>query len=214
MRIIAVPVKSLSRTKSRLTKVLSPMERGALTLAMLEDVLDATTAQASWETWVVSPDEAVLEIAVRRRVRPVEEEKPPLSAAVRQAELEANERDADALAILLADLPLLTSEALESALRTLGSVVLAPSASDGGTNLLLRRPPRVIGARFGRDSFAKHVDAATQRGLPASVVRRLELTTDLDAPDDLLAVLEAEKPGRTRDALLELDVGSRLAART
>src|SRR5207302_2274356 len=83
VRILAVPVKSLSRAKSRLARVLSPMERAALTLAMLEDVLDATLAQSSWETWVISRDEAVLEIAARRRARPVLEEKPPLSAAVR-----------------------------------------------------------------------------------------------------------------------------------
>jgi 2-phospho-L-lactate guanylyltransferase len=213
MRIIAVPVKSLSRAKTRLGKVLSPMERAALTLAMLEDVLDAALAQPGWETWVISPDESVLEIAVRRHARPVEEQKSPLSAAIRQVELEAAERSADALAVVLADLPLLTPPALEAALQTLGSVVLAPSASDGGTNLLLRRPPRVIGARFGKDSFAKHVEAAATRGLPASVVRSPELTTDLDLPGDLPAVLAGDRPGRTRNTLLELDAAERLAAR-
>src|SRR5438105_6728906 len=139
VRILAIPVKSLARAKTRLGKVLSPMERAALTLAMLEDVLDAAVAQPAWETWVISPDEAVLEIAVRRGVRPLQEEKAPLSAAVRQVEIEAAERDADALAVVLADLPLLTPEALEPALKTLGSVVLAPSVSDGGTTFLLRR---------------------------------------------------------------------------
>ena len=39
--MIAVPVKSLSRAKTRLSRVLTPLERAALTLAMLEDVLDA-----------------------------------------------------------------------------------------------------------------------------------------------------------------------------
>src|SRR5438309_12124255 len=120
---------------------------------MLEDVLDATLGIPGWETWVISPDEAVLEVAARRGARPVPEERPPLSAAVRQVEIDAAEQDADALAVLLADLPLLTADALQGALRTLGSVVLAPSEDNSGTNLLLRRPPRVIGARFGRDSF-------------------------------------------------------------
>ncbi|MFN2543841.1 MAG: 2-phospho-L-lactate guanylyltransferase [Actinomycetota bacterium] len=212
MRVIAVPVKPLSRAKTRLAKVLSPMERAALTLAMLEDVLDAAVAQPGWETWVVSPDEAALEIAVRRGVRPVQEAKGPLSAAVRQVELDAVEQGADALAVLLADLPLLTAAGLEAGLTTLGSVVLAPSASDGGTNLLLRRPPRVIGARFGRDSFDKHVEGAAARGLPTSVVREPELTTDLDMPRDLRVVLDAAKPGRTLDTLIELDAATRIAA--
>jgi len=213
VRVIAVPVKSLQRAKTRLAPILSPLERAALTLAMLEDVLDSTLAVAGWETWVVSPDEAVLEVAARRRARPVAEEKPPLSAAVRQVELEAVEGDADALAVLLADLPLVTAEGLQDALRTLGSIVVAPSQDGVGTNLLLRRPPRVIGARFGRDSLAKHRAGAEAKGLPVSVVDRPELTGDIDTPKDVLSFLATGRTGRTRSSLLELHAADRVAAR-
>ncbi|MGH2654940.1 MAG: hypothetical protein ACRDHV_11425, partial [Actinomycetota bacterium] len=97
MRVIAVPVKSLERAKGRLSAVLRPLERAALTLAMLEDVLDACMAVPGWQTWVVSPDEAVLEVSARRRARPVPEEDPGLLAAIRQVEEEA--AGADALAV-------------------------------------------------------------------------------------------------------------------
>ena len=163
MRVIAVPIKSLSRAKSRLAPVLSPLERAALTLAMLEDVLDATLAIPSWETWVISPDEAVLEIAARRSAMPLSEAKPTLASAVRQVEEEAKERDADSLAILLGDTALVSADALQEALRTLGSVVLARSGHGGGTNLLLRRPPKAIAARFGPSSFERPASAG---GLP------------------------------------------------
>src|SRR5437867_558268 len=83
MRVIAVPVKSLAGAKRRVAPELTPLERGALTLAMLEDVLDAAQAVTGWETWVISPDEVVLEIAVHRGARSVPEEKPPLAAAFR-----------------------------------------------------------------------------------------------------------------------------------
>jgi 2-phospho-L-lactate guanylyltransferase len=213
VRVLAVPIKSLTKAKSRLGAVLTPLERGALTLAMLEDVLDAALAVSGWETWVISPDEVVLEIAARRKVRPVEEKKAPLSAAVRQVEEEATERDAAALAILLGDLPLVTAASLTGALQTLGPVVVAPSKTDGGTNLLLRRPPRVIGARFGRDSYRKHVEATVARGLPVASVRDAELTTDLDVTEDLLSFLETGKDGRTRSTLLDMDVAARFAAK-
>src|SRR5207244_7469810 len=127
MRVIAVPVKSLSRAKSRLSPLLSPLERAALTLAMLEDVLDATLEVPGWESWVVSPDEAVLEVAVRRGAHPLAEVKPPLSAAVRQVEDEAVDRGVDALAVVAADLALLSVAALAEALHTLVPGVLAPS---------------------------------------------------------------------------------------
>jgi 2-phospho-L-lactate/phosphoenolpyruvate guanylyltransferase len=214
MRVITVPVKSLVRTKSRLARFLSPLERAALTLAMLEDVLDATLAVPGWDSWVVSPDEAVLEIAARRRARPVLETKPPLSAAIRQVEDDAVKAGADALAVVPADLPLVSAAALADALHTLGPVVVAPSSDGNGTNLLLRRPPKAMPARFGRDSFHKHVDGARARGLPVSVVEWPEVTFDLDTEEDLHRLLAEDPPGRTLATCRDLDMAARLGART
>jgi 2-phospho-L-lactate guanylyltransferase len=211
MRVIAVPVKSLERAKSRLSDLLRPIERAALTLAMLEDVLDACLAVPGWKTWVVSPDEAVLEVSARRRARPIPEEEPGLLAAVRQVEEEA--AGADALAVVLGDLPLLTVEALERALHTLGPVVLAPSESDAGTNVLLRRPARTIPARFGTNSFRRHQEAAGFRGVPLAVVRSPQLGFDLDRPADVPRLLEAAGRSRTRAACLEMGLPERVSVR-
>ena len=214
MRVIALPVKSLAEAKTRLDPMLSPLERGALTLAMLEDVMDATEPVSGWETWVISPDEAVLEIALRRGAHAIPEERPPLSNAVRQLEEEATARGAEALAVLLADTPLVTTRALTRALHTLGPVVLAPSADESGTNLLMRRPPAVLHARFGPDSYRKHLQVAAESGIPAAVVELPELAFDLDLPGDILTVLRAPVRGRTLEVCRDMDLGSRLAART
>jgi 2-phospho-L-lactate guanylyltransferase len=212
MRVVAVPVKSLSRAKTRLSPALTGLERGALTLAMLEDVLDAALSVPGWETWVVSPDEVALEIAAGRGARPIPEAKPPLANAIRQVEAKAKEEGANALAVLPADVPLVTVDTLHEALRTLGAVVLARSADGSGTSLLLRRPPRAIPARFGPDSFRRHVELAETRGLPVSVVERRELSFDVDRPDDILTLLADGRRGRTRDVCLQMDLGARLRA--
>jgi 2-phospho-L-lactate guanylyltransferase len=210
VRVVAIPVKSLSRAKSRLSPDLSPLERGALTLAMLEDVLDAVLAVSGWETWVVSPDEVALEVAARRGARALPEVKPPLASAIRQVEALAKAEEVSSLAVLPADLPLVTQESLSEALRTLGAVVLARSTDGAGTSLLLRRPPRVIPARFGPDSFRRHLDLATERGVPASVIERQELSFDVDRPGDILTLLDDGRPGRTREVCIEMDLGTRL----
>ena len=202
MRVVAVPVKSLSRAKTRLSPALTGLERGALTLAMLEDVLDAALSVPGWETWVVSPDEVALEIAA----------KPPLANAIRQVEAKARQDGASALAVLPADVPLVTVETLHEALRTLGAVVLARSADGSGTSLLLRRPPRAIPARFGPDSFRRHVELAEARGLPVSIVERRDLSFDVDRPDDILTLLADGRRGRTREVCLQMDLGARLRA--
>jgi len=212
VRAIAVPVKSLARAKSRLAPLLSPLERAAVSLALLEDVLDAVLGVPGWEVWVLSPDEAVLEIAVRRGATPILERKPPLASAIRQAEDEAAERGVGALAVVPADLALLSADELAGALQTLGPVVVSPAANDGGTNFLLRRPPRAIPARFGPDSFSKHEQSARSRGLPFSVVESPGLSFDLDVPEQIPRVLAEARGRRTAGALIELGARERLAA--
>ena len=214
MRAISLPVKSLGRAKSRLAPLLTPLERGALALAMYEDVLDQTLALEGWETWVVSADESVLEIAFGRGAHGIVEEGLSLRSAIDQIEAEATARQIEALAILHADTPLVTTEALKAALHTLGPVVIAPSADERGTNLLLRRPPGTIPSRFGPDSFRRHLETAAERGLPTAVVEREELSFDLDQPGDILTVLDARRPGRTLEVCRDMDLAGRLAART
>jgi 2-phospho-L-lactate guanylyltransferase len=212
VRPIVLPVRSLDDSKSRLQPVLSPLERGALTLAMLEDVLDATTELSGWASWVISPDEAVLEVAARRGVRGIREERPPLANAIQQSEREAADAGADALAVLLPDTPLVTTWELVRALHTLGPVVVAPAADEVGTNLLVRRPPTSVRARFGHDSYRRHLQAAAESGLPVAIVEEDGLAFDLDEEDDILVLLRSDRSGRTREVCLDMDLPARLAA--
>src|SRR5438067_10658647 len=97
---------------------------------MLEDVLDATLLLPGWETWVVSPDESVLEVAAGRGATPMAEEQPPLAQAILQADEEALALHLDAFAVLLPDRPLVTAAALTRAVNTLAPVVLAHAADE------------------------------------------------------------------------------------
>jgi 2-phospho-L-lactate guanylyltransferase len=131
---------------------------------------------------------------------------------VRQIEAEAAR--AEALAVVLGDLPYLAADELAGALATAGPVVAAPAISDGGTNVLLRRPPTVIPARFGRDSFAKHRTAARKAGADLVAIRARGLEHDLDRPEDLAMLLASGHPGRARSACVRMGVASRLHAFT
>ena len=209
MPVLAVPVKRLERAKTRLAALLSPTERRALTLAMLEDVLDAGAAQRGWDLWVVSGDPAALAAGAQRGARPFIDEAGSLLEALRAVEAEA---PTDDLAVLLADLPLVDAGALADALAVDAAVVAVRAASDGGTNLLVRRPAGAIPARFGRNSFAKHCWAAGRAGLPLKEAAAPELAFDLDIPADLERLLAAEGGGRARGLCEDLGVAERLRA--
>jgi 2-phospho-L-lactate guanylyltransferase (CobY/MobA/RfbA family) len=109
--------------------------------------------------------------------------------------------------------PLVTPAALTRAVHTLGPAVVAPAIDEVGTNLLLRRPPNVMPASFGPDSYRKHLQSAAERDIPVSVIERRELGFDLDVPDDILTVLEAGRRTRTWQVCRDLDAGTRLDAR-
>ena len=209
LRVLAVPVKSPPASKTRLASVLTPAERAALTAALLEDVLDACLAQDDWETWVISPDPAIRRTARQRGARPLVERGDSLLKAIRQVEEVAGSAVRD-LAVVLGDLPYLTEAGLAGALAAEGPVVAAPAASDGGTNLLLRRPPSVIRARVGPASFAKHRWAARRAGVSMTEVRGEGLERDLDRPDDLARLIASGHQGRTLSACIAMGLPSRL----
>ena len=202
-------MKPLRDAKSRLSPLLDAGERELLTLAMFEDVLEACLAQPTWEVWVVSRDVTVLDVAGGRGAAPVVEEGTSLLAAIRQAE-RMLPRSGDELAVVLADLPALEPDALAAALAVAGPVVAAPAASDGGTNLLIRRPPTVIPARFGTASFAKHRWAARRKRLDVAEVRDPALAFDLDRPEDVARLMLEAPRGRTYAACQEMGLGARL----
>ena len=214
MRVVAVPVKSLDRTKTRLASVLSTHERGQLALAMLTDVLDASRPQSGWDVWVISGQDEVLQLASQSGARPVREAGTTLGQAVRQVEVQARDENCTELAVILADLPLATADDVAEVLRAPASVVAAPAGSDGGTNALVRRPPSSIPARFGRSSFTKHRAEAYRRGLTFESIESSGLGFDLDRPADLAVVLEAERDSRTRAVCLRMGLADRLHVNT
>jgi len=212
MRAVVVPVRRLDSAKTRLAPLLSEAERAAAALAMARDVLSACAAQSGWETWVVSSDPSVLEIAGAAGARRVPEEGTTLLGAIGQAERMAQDAGAEALAVVLADLPWITPAALARVLEPEGPVVAVRADSDGGTNALVRRPPVVVPALFGRASFARHERAAGRAGMPLRRVDVEELAFDLDRPEDVRRLLRDGRPGRTLEACLDMGLAERLDA--
>ncbi len=194
-----VPVKDLERAKRRLTGALDPAARRGLSLAMLADVLDALAATPGLDgIAVVSRDADVAALARRRGLRVIPETGAGLNAAVAQA---ANVLSAEGCARLLvmpADLPLAAPEEIArilAALTETPGLALVPDRHGVGTNALACSPPHAIAPSFGAGSFARHLQAARNAGIPATVLRLPGLGLDIDTPEDLRALMET--PGAT-----------------
>jgi 2-phospho-L-lactate guanylyltransferase len=187
-----VPVKALQLGKSRLIPALSPRDRAELVERMLQGELAALGASAVEATAVISPDAQVWALAVAGGAQPLPDPGGGLNAALEAGRAWALAGGADALLVILGDLPLLRESDIAGLIAELEylpagqpAVVLAPDRYDGGTNAMLLRPPGVLPFQFGTDSYPRHRQLATDRGLAVAVYRTPGLAFDLDTPGDL-----------------------------
>ncbi|HSO27701.1 MAG TPA: NTP transferase domain-containing protein, partial [Anaerolineales bacterium] len=106
-----VPVKPLSRGKSRLSDVLTPEERTDLNRRLLSHTLDTLTAIPEIEhVLVISRDPSALALARDHGARTIQENGAPhLNIALTRATILAKEFGPRGILIVPADLPLITA---------------------------------------------------------------------------------------------------------
>jgi 2-phospho-L-lactate guanylyltransferase len=170
------------RPKTRLADVLDPAERSAFARAMLTDVLDALEAAGHRPTVLATaqPDiDRDVEVVIDDRAL-----SPVINA--RLAELAPSGR-ADQVAIVVADLGLLTQTAVERLFAAEGDVVIAPGLG-GGTNALVIRDP-AFRVDYHGASYRDHRVAADAVDARTTTVDSFRLAADVDDPRDLVEVL-------------------------
>lgn len=185
-----VPVKPLSRGKSRLAAALNEQERSKLNEDLLAHTLQTLSEIKEFEqVLVVSRDTHALTIARNHGARTVREDgKPHLNTALTRATVVAKVYGTSSVLVLPVDLPLLTRDDVLALLEKADQppvVVIAPDRHQRGTNAMLVSPAGLIEYDFGDDSFQRHCDAARKAGARLEVVNLPSLALDLDVPEDL-----------------------------
>ena len=210
MTCAVVPVKILSKAKSRLLPSLDRPQCEALSLAMLQDVVTALADTPSVTRIVALTPDATVARAAREAgaealERPDQGLNPAIDAAARDLGLGAR----DPYLVVLGDVAGATGEDLETLCRATAkhaepAVALAP-ARDGGSAALLRTPHDAIPSRFGPESARAHREAAREAGVAFLECSLPSLQLDLDCPEDLEAFLRGRYQGaHTREFLAAL----------
>ncbi len=199
---IVIPIRSLSDGKTRLSAVLDPAARSALTREMLDRVVRAALGAVSRaEVVVISPDPDALDEVGRVdpaiRLLLQDPMQPGLNPALEQAAAAVREMGVSTVLILPADLPLVSSADIDNLLRRDAPVVIAPDRHRTGTNALMVRldafgEPFVF--QFGEGSFGKHQDEAGRLGVDAMTAAALGTSFDLDTPEDLAQLQALQTP--------------------
>jgi 2-phospho-L-lactate guanylyltransferase len=212
MSIALIPVKRLEESKSRLLPQLPDAERQALTLCMLEDLIESLSQTPGIDRIAVTtPDRLVAKKATAAGAEILMRPEPGLNAALEDGRQRLSPAANEAFLIVLGDvagaLPEDFSKLLEAASSNESAGVWLAPSSDGGTSALLQRPATAIPCCFGRLSAKGHRDAAAAAGVAFSEIELASLAIDLDQPEDLEAFLRTRSGGRRTRALLETLLG-------
>jgi 2-phospho-L-lactate guanylyltransferase len=194
-----VPVKRFENAKTRLSSLLDTEDRIRLSSLMLEDTLQIlSVAPPLTQVIIVSADKRADEIATKHGAKFLPEEKENgVNSAVALADGYCIEKEAaDATIVIPHDLPLLDSivisKACELAEKESTCIVICPSVRYDGTNMLLRKPPSVIGTFYETDSYNMHVRTAIKLGIPVKPLLSKSLMYDIDTPEDALQLIKEE----------------------
>jgi 2-phospho-L-lactate guanylyltransferase len=164
--------------------------RATLAHTLLSHTLDTLKAcPRPLGVCIVSRDITALDMARRRGVWALAESESGLNAALNQARGWAIARGAQTMLILPADLPMLTSDDVNTMLNLPAAdeprfAVIAPDARGEGTNALLLHPPDALHFAFGPQSFYEHCAQAETSHLALYVYRSPTIALDLDTPAD------------------------------
>lgn len=187
---VLVPLKRLDYAKTRLASVLDPPARVRVMRALLDHTLDQVMAAPSLASvTLVSSDAEAGAIAAKHGIAHFDDRGLPWNEALAGAIAESV--TSDAVAIVSADVPLLTTADVEQFVASLQerSAVIA-RATDAGTNGVAMHPAGAMPTTFGVSGSARrHVELAEAAGLTATIVDIVGLAYDLDTAEDLEAVL-------------------------
>ena len=199
-----VPIKDVRRAKTRLRAVLSPSDTAFLAEQMANLTVDALTRSTLVERIVLmGSTRAVAKTAAEFGCEFVSED-PSLDneARVLVRATHVGLHAADTLAILPADIPLITGPDIDNLIEGHErGLSLCPASRDGGTNALLITPPTAIEFQFGHDSARRHAETARAAGLPVNIIDSAVFSRDIDTPEDLDWLSQALRAGPLFEAL-------------
>ncbi len=214
---VIVPARGSGVGKSRLGEALDAEERLTLVVGMLLRTLEVLAAWPACRSIHVVTADTQLRALVRSSATAAsamtESQPSGLNSALRDGREKAVRSGATAILYLPADLPHLTTVALDRMLEAadaalaagsgLPLVVVAPADARVGTNAMLVAPPDTIDPHFGEASLEAHIRAASHADASLQLVHDPALAFDLDTPDDLERLETAR--------LLELQAAGQMA---
>ena len=211
-----LPAKNFNDAKQRLASVLDAQARRELFQAMFEDVLSTLSGVDELAgVLVVTRDDTASAMAAKYGAHVLrEDENRGQTAAVEAAAIWLARQRVEGMIALPGDIPLVPLSEVEQVLavhETSRGLTIVPAQDELGSNCIAVSPPDLISFHFGNNSFKPHLRAAEEAGVTPKIVRLPGIGLDIDRPDDLASLIEAEGNTCAQKWLRETGIAQRLA---
>ena len=183
-----VALKTLSQSKRRLSAVLNDEQRSDLVEAMAQDVLSCLMRHPEIEAvHVVCGEGWTRDVFPEGPLVVWQEAESHDHGLIAAYEMVAARTGAERLLFIHADLPFLGQEDISAVIAASldHHAVFSPDFTETGTNAVLRWRHQSLPLCFGKDSFARHQQAAKAAETRWRVVRASGVARDVDEPEDL-----------------------------
>ena len=183
-----VALKTLSKSKRRLSAVLNDEQRSDLVEAMAQDVLSCLMRHPEIDAvHVVCGEGWTRDVLPEGPLVVWQEAESHDHGLIAAYEMVAARTGAERLLFIHADLPFLGQEDISAVIAASldHHAVFSPDFTETGTNAVLRWRDQSVPLCFGEDSFARHQQAAKAAGTRWRVVRASGVARDVDEPEDL-----------------------------
>ena len=183
-----VALKTLSQSKRRLSAVLNDEQRSDLVEAMAQDVLSCLMRHPEIDAvHVVCGEGWTRDVFPEGPLVVWQEAESHDHGLIAAYEMVAARTGAERLLFIHADLPFLGQEDISAVIAASldHHAVFSPDFTETGTNAVLRWRHQSLPLCFGKDSFARHQQAAKAAETRWRVVRASGVARDVDEPEDL-----------------------------
>ena len=210
MVVAVVPLKNLKLAKSRLSNILAEGERQELVLAMFDDVLVSLRESPFIDKIFLVADKYFNPIADVQMITEIKNR--GYDEAIIEALKDSRVNQAQAMLILPADLPLVSTDELDTLIRDQedGSIRIAGARDQDGTNALVMKPPSLLATSFGVGSFKRHKKFAKALSVKIEEINLPGLSFDVDTEKDLIDFVQTKSDTRTYRFLDESGIIGRL----
>jgi len=205
--VILIPFK-LKNPKTRLSGILSLEERKNLAILMLSDVLESIKECKGVKKVIIAvPDRNTAKMC-SELIGKFENSGVEILVDERNLNDLVNfnitklVNDKTSLAVIMADLPLLSPLLVNEFLNLKGDIVLSPGRKGGTNMLLVRNQAFTVSYHYG--SFMKHVEIAKSKNLSVGIFDSFFSSVDIDDESDILELLIHGKGKRSCEYLKSL----------